>query len=358
VGIRGSACTGVAWCLTFRSNRLPSAAREFRLLCGHEGTSEPPASPIAIAEIGAGALTSATSHSTDQKLDRWADWLVRGRDRGATEVQLRRRRKSLAQVRDRVLRDARLRRGEHVVDLGAGTGLLALEARRRVKSSGYVIAVDVSADALSECRRQAEPAGDVAPLACVVGDVTRIPLASQSIDVVMTRSVLIYLADKQTGVRELYRVLKPTGRASIFEPINELSEQVKHQLRASGFYEELQPEWGEIRKFYDAHKEEWGGTLVGWDERELIAWFEAAGFSRIKVSYELTSGVGARKPNKSEVAAGIRGRPNPNQPSYEEVAREVLSHRADDYLERCVQFLLKRGGTRSASASVYLVAWR
>jgi len=109
-----------------------------------------------------------------------------------------------------------------VVDLGAGTGLLALEACRRVKRSGYVVAVDASADALSECKRQAEPAENVAPLGCLVGDALRIPLASQSVDVVMTRSVLIYLADKQAGVRELYRVLKPKGRASIFEPINEV----------------------------------------------------------------------------------------------------------------------------------------
>ena len=74
-------------------------------------------------------------------------------------------------MRDRVLREARLRPGERVVDLGAGTGLLALEARRRVKSAGYVVAVDVSADALSECRRQAEPEENVAPAACLVGDV-------------------------------------------------------------------------------------------------------------------------------------------------------------------------------------------
>ena len=245
-----------------------------------------------------------------------------------------------------------------MVDLGAGTGLLALEARRRVKGSGYVVAVDVSADALSECRRQAGPTGAAAPLACVVGDALHIPLASQSVDVVMTRSVLIYLADKQAGVRELYRVLKPRGRASIFEPINEVSEQVRDRVIASGFYDQLQPEWGEIRKYYDAHAKNWWGTLVGWDERELIAWFEVAGFSSVRVSYELLSGVRAHKPRKADIAAGIRGRPNPNTPSYEEVAREVLGDRADNYLERYAQFLANGDGPRSASASVYLVAKR
>ena len=115
--------------------------------------------------------------------------------------------------------------------------------------------------ALSECRAQAGPGKNVAPLACVVGDALHIPLASQSVDVVMTRSVLIYLADKQAGVRELYRVLRPKGRASIFEPIHEVSEQVRDRVRASGFfYDELQP--GEIRTHYDAHAKDWWGTLV------------------------------------------------------------------------------------------------
>jgi arsenite methyltransferase len=303
-------------------------------------------------------VTSQTSHGTDPKLDRWADWLVRGRDRGKSGAQKQRTRRALGRVRDRVLRGARLRRGDKVIDLGAGTGLLALEARRRVKRSGYVVAVDLSADALSECRRQAEPGENVSPLACLVGDALHIPLASQSVDVVMTRSVLIYLADKQAGVRELYRVLKPKGRASIFEPINEASERVQNEVRASGFHDELQPEWGEIRAYYDAHKEGWWATLVGWDERELIGWFEAAGFSSVDVSYELITGVRVQKPKKPHIAAGIRGRPNPNMPSYEEVARQVLGDRADSYLERYAQFLVNGEGPRSASAAVYLVARR
>ncbi len=304
-------------------------------------------------------MISDTPQGTDRKLDRWADWLVRGRDRGATEAQMRRTRRFLSRIRDRVLREAKLRPGSRVVDLGAGTGLLALAARRRVKGSGYVVAVDVSADALSECKRQVGPQENAAPLACVVGDALHVPLASQSVDVVMTRSVLIYLADKQAGVQELYRVLKPGGRASIWEPINEVVDEVATRLRASGFYNELQPEWGEIGKRYEAHKEDWWGTLVGWDERDLIGWFEAAGFSSIKVSYEFMSGVPSRRPKRANIAAGIHGRPNPNMPSYEEVAREVLGDRADDYLERYVRFIVDNGeAARSASASVYLVAKR
>jgi ubiquinone/menaquinone biosynthesis C-methylase UbiE len=245
-----------------------------------------------------------------------------------------------------------------VVDLGAGTGLLALEVRRRLKGSGYVVALDLSVDALLECRRMDETTPKVGPLGYVSGDVARLPVASQSVDVVMTRSVLIYLADKHAAVRELYRVLKPGGRASIFEPINELAERIRYRVCASGFYDELKPEWGRIHEYYEARKQDLWGTLVGWDERDLIGWFETAGFGRIEMEYEITSGRRAREPKRADIAAGFRGRPNPNTPSYEEVAREVLGDRADDFLERYARFILDGDGPESASAYVYLVAKR
>src|SRR5215216_2589296 len=154
--------------------------------------------------------------------DRWADWLVSGRQRGMDERRQRQLRRGLERLRDRVLRGARLRRGERALDVGAGTGLIALGARRKVGPAGLVVALDISHDALLECERGAVAEPDGAPLRTVRGDAARMPVADAAFDVAFTRSVLMYLPDHATGVRELHRVLRPGGRASIFEPINKV----------------------------------------------------------------------------------------------------------------------------------------
>jgi ubiquinone/menaquinone biosynthesis C-methylase UbiE len=221
-----------------------------------------------------------------------------------------------------------------VLDVGAGTGLLALEARRRVGASGHVVALDISRDALAECERQAAPDRPYAPLDLLVGDALRLPFRDACLDAVLTRSVLIYIWDKPAAVHELHRVLRPGGRASIFEPIN----------AASTAYDWS---WGlDLSPFQPAHdqvvaylREHWQheDTMMGFDERDLTAMFIEAGFKSVHLSYEHEFKRAWRR--ASDVVSSLRCRPNPTMLSYEEAARTVLKDGSDEHLSRLSRLL-------------------
>src|SRR5205085_157382 len=90
-----------------------------------------------------------------------------------------------------------------------------------VGPEGWVIASDVSSDLIAIARNIAIEANVADRMTLVVANAEDLePIASRSIDVVTTRSVLIYVADKQAAIRAFHRVLRPRGRISIFEPIN------------------------------------------------------------------------------------------------------------------------------------------
>jgi SAM-dependent methyltransferase len=122
----------------------------------------------------------------------------------------------LERTRDRVLEGARIAPGDVVLDIGAGTGLLALGAVARTGDDGDVFAVDVSVDALDELRRCA----GASTLWYLLGEAEVLPVPDAFVDVALTRSVLIYVADIEEAVRELRRVLRSGGRISLFEPLN------------------------------------------------------------------------------------------------------------------------------------------
>ncbi|HZC29638.1 MAG TPA: methyltransferase domain-containing protein [Gaiellaceae bacterium] len=122
----------------------------------------------------------------------------------------------LEQTRDRVLDGAAIRPGDAVLDVGAGTGLLALGAVERAGPDGDVFALDVSVDALDALRRSS----DAPTLWYLLGDAAVLPLPDSSVDVAMTRSVLIYVDDVEAAVGEFRRVLRGGGRLSSFEPLN------------------------------------------------------------------------------------------------------------------------------------------
>ena len=122
----------------------------------------------------------------------------------------------LAAWRDRVLDGAAIANGDVVADVGAGTGLLTLGAAERVAPDGVVVALDISVDALEELRAHATATN----IAYLVGRADVLPLPDAHVDAVVTRSVLIYVDDKAEVAREFARVLRPSGRVSVFEPVN------------------------------------------------------------------------------------------------------------------------------------------
>lgn len=284
--------------------------------------------------------------------DCWADWLLRGRQRGMGEAQVRRLASGLRRIRNRVLRGGRLRGGQDVLDVGAGTGLLALEACRRVGHSGRVVALDISRSALRECRQQSDSKEPVAFLHLVVGSALHLPFRDRCFDAVLTRSVLIYLIDKPAVVRGLYRVLRPGGRASIFEPINVASEAYAS-------------DWGlELSAVRPAHdrivtylREHWAHekAMLGFDERDLAGCFVAAGFDSVGLTYEYRYERGRRR--TAEIITSLRVRPNPTLPSYEEAARATLGDAADDHLLRLSR-LMRSQPLTGVGAAAYITARR
>ena len=156
----------------------------------------------------------------ERELDKWASWLLHRRD-GDDPEQREKALEHLLPIRDRVLDHARIEPGECLLDVGSGDGLIAFGALDRVGPEGTVIVSDVSADLVEHSRSLGDELGVGSRMSFVVANAEDLgPIEAGSIDVVTTRSVLIYVADKGKAFREFHRVLRPGGRVSIFEPIN------------------------------------------------------------------------------------------------------------------------------------------
>ena len=249
--------------------------------------------------------------------DRWSRWLLESRFGGDAEYAKEYLDK-LREVREGVL-NHRLKLGDGTVLLhvGAGDGLIGFGALDRTGPTGRVIFSDISRSLLDRCRSLAAEISMSERCEFVEAraeDLT--PIADDTVDAVTTRSVLIYVADKVSAFREFYRVLKPGGRISLFEPINrygldawrfDMTPVADLAQRLRDFYRRLQPPDSD--------------PMLDFDEESLVAHCEATGFIDIHLALHIF--VRPATPQPWDRVMSIPG--NPNIPSPREAITQIFT---------------------------------
>jgi ubiquinone/menaquinone biosynthesis C-methylase UbiE len=114
----------------------------------------------------------------------------------------------------------------YVLDIGSGTGVLLPFLIAELGGEGKIVAIDISADMLSQAQ-----AKDFPPVVSLAqADVLAIPLPDNSMDLAICNSAFPHFDDKGKAVKEIARVLKNDGRVAI---CHTMSRQIINQLHQS-----------------------------------------------------------------------------------------------------------------------------
>jgi demethylmenaquinone methyltransferase/2-methoxy-6-polyprenyl-1,4-benzoquinol methylase len=117
----------------------------------------------------------------------------------------------------RAVEMAGVRRGQRVLDLAAGTGDLAEKFSKIVGPDGDVVMSDINEAMLNEGRSRLVDAGVVGNLDYAIANAEALPFASDSFDCVTIGFGLRNVTHKQFALDEMFRVLRPGGRALVLE---------------------------------------------------------------------------------------------------------------------------------------------
>jgi arsenite methyltransferase len=108
----------------------------------------------------------------------------------------------------------RLEEGERVVDLGCGAGTDSLIAAQMVGQNGHVTSIDMTPEMLEKARSATAEMG-LTNVDFLEGEIERLPVADESVDVVISNGVIDLVPDKDAVFSEIFRVLRPGGRMQV-----------------------------------------------------------------------------------------------------------------------------------------------
>lgn len=156
---------------------------------------------------------------------------------------------------------AQLKPGETVLDLGSGGGIDVLLSAKRVGPAGKAYGLDMTDEMLALARENQRKSG-IENVEFLKGEIERIPLPDNSVDVIISNCVINLSADKDRVLQEAFRVLKPGGRFAVSDVVTrgEVPEDVRQNMLL------------------------WVGCIAGaLEEGQYVAKLVQAGFSEIGI---------------------------------------------------------------------------
>jgi ubiquinone/menaquinone biosynthesis C-methylase UbiE len=156
------------------------------------------------------------------------------------------RRPDMAARLERVIRAARLRAGQQVLDVGTGTGVLVPLMLKMVGKQGRIVGLDFSHAMLARARAKGFPYN----VTFIQRDIQKTRLPAESFHRVICNAAMPHFPDKQAAVNEMARLLRPGGLLVVSHPIGRKAVRRLHREMGRSMAKDLVPTPRQLERLF------------------------------------------------------------------------------------------------------------